>query len=182
MAAQAGVFTTLFIAALALPLGAGASSIDSASVDFGSFSKIKMLRLAVQSDWDQRWFASNGTHLGGYWEANLSYWRGDAYRNVPGQRQSLTDIGITPVWRFQADDKRGLYAEGAIGVHRLSQLYDNNDYRLSTHFQFGDHIGIGYVLANGWDIGAKIQHFSNGGYKKPNSGQNFFVVKAGTHF
>ena len=41
---------------------------------------------------------------------------------------------------------------------------------------------MGYVLANGWDIGAKIQHFSNGGYKKPNSGVNFFVVKAGYHF
>ena len=69
-----------------------------------------------------------------------------------------------------------------VGFHRLSKLYDNDTYRLSTHFQFGDHVGIGYVFNNKWEIGAKIEHFSNGGYKKPNTGVNFFDIKTSYHF
>ncbi|MFZ6816534.1 acyloxyacyl hydrolase, partial [Undibacterium sp. Rencai35W] len=40
----------------------------------------------------------------------------------------------------------------------LSDIYDNNGRKFSTNFQFGDHIGVGYVLANGWDLAVKIQH------------------------
>jgi len=77
---------------------------------------------------------------------------------------------------------RGFYMEGGIGFHRLSDLYNNDGRRLSTLFQFGDHIGAGYIFDNKWEIGAKIQHFSNGGYRKPNSGVNFIEVKGAYHF
>ncbi|MEO7577688.1 MAG: acyloxyacyl hydrolase [Massilia sp.] len=156
--------------------------VDSASVEFGTGSKVQMVRVSAQSDWSARWFASNGTHLSGYWDANLAQWRGNAYQNKPGQHENITVIGFTPVFRFQADNKKGWYGEGGIGLTLLSKLYDNDDNRLSTHFQFGDHIGAGYVFDNKWELGAKIQHYSNGGYKKPNSGVNWLVVKAAYHF
>lgn len=156
--------------------------IDSVSLEYGRGSKISMVRVGVQSDWSKRWFQSNGSHLSGYWDASAGAWRGTRYKNVPGARQDLWDIGFTPVFRYQNDDKKGMYYEGGIGVHRLSELYDNNDDNLSTRFQFGDHIGIGYVFGNKWELGAKIQHFSNGGYKKPNSGVDFIEIKAGYHF
>lgn len=156
--------------------------IDSVEFDYGSGSKIQMVRVGLQSDWNTRWFQSNGTHLSGYWDASFGAWRGSQYNNVPGARQNLTDIGFTPVFRFERDDKKGMYYEAGIGVHRLSELYNNDDNRLSTLFQFGDHIGLGYVFENKWEIGAKIQHFSNGGYKKPNSGVNFAEIKVGYHF
>jgi hypothetical protein len=54
--------------------------------------------------------------------------------------------------------------------------------RLSTHFQFGDHIATGYVFDNNWEVALKLQHFSNGGYKKPNTGINYIEVKAAYHF
>lgn len=166
-------------AALAAPSGfADDKLVDSVSLEAGSGSKIKMLRVGLQSDWDKRWFQSNGNHVGGYWEANLAYWRGDAYRNVTGARQRLADIGFAPVIRFQSDSKKGWYAEGGIGVHLLSKLYDNGSNQLSTHFQFGDHFGLGYVFDNRWDLALRAQHFSNGGYKKPNSGVNFLQLKA----
>ncbi|WP_410505613.1 acyloxyacyl hydrolase [Janthinobacterium sp.] len=156
--------------------------IDSAYAEFASGTRTQMLRAGVTSDWSQRWFQSNGTHLSGYWDASAGAWRGNRYQNVQGATQNLYDIGFTPVFRFERDDKKGFYAEGGIGVHMLSKLYDNDDYRLSTHFQFGDHIGVGYVFDNKWELGMKIQHFSNGGYKKPNTGVNFLNIKASYHF
>jgi hypothetical protein len=38
------------------------------------------------------------------------------------------------------------------------------------------------VFDNKWEVSAKIQHFSNGGIKEPNSGVNYGVVKAAYHF
>lgn len=156
--------------------------VDSASLEFGTGNKTQMLRVGLQSDWDVKWFAGSGKHLSGYWDLTLAQWRGNQYQNVAGSTQNLVDIGITPVFRWQNDNKRGLYFEGGIGFHRLSKLYDNDGRRLSTRFQFGDHIGVGYVFDNNWELAAKIQHFSNGGYKKPNNGVNFIEVKAAYHF
>ncbi|MES2150890.1 MAG: acyloxyacyl hydrolase [Pseudomonadota bacterium] len=163
-------------------LAADGQLIDSASVDLATGTRTQMLRLGVQKDWDVRWFQSNGTHLSGYWDASFGFWRANHYQNIAGSTQNLTDIGLDPVFRFERDDKKGMYAEGGIGVHRLSKLYDNDTYRLSTLFQFGDHIGVGYVFDNKWEVGAKIQHFSNGGYKKPNTGVNIVDVKLSYHF
>lgn len=153
--------------------------VSSASVEFGgSEDKTQLVRLGIQSNWDNRWQQSNGTHLGAYWDLTLSKWHG----NDAVGTQNVTDVGITPVFRFQRDNKKGWYSEGGIGVHRLSDPYQNGSTRLSTRFQFGDHLGIGYVFDNQCELGVKIQHFSNGGYKKPNGGINFVVVKASYHF
>jgi lipid A 3-O-deacylase len=156
--------------------------IDSVSVAYGAGSKVHMARIGIQSDWNARWFQSDGRHLGGYWDASFASWRGTEYQNIPGAKIGLTDVGLTPVFRFQHDNKKGLYFEAGIGLHRLSKIYYNGGDRLSTHFQFGDHIGIGYVFDNKWEATAKFQHFSNGGYKKPNSGVNFVEIQAAYHF
>lgn len=155
---------------------------DSGSLEFATGNKTKMLRAGAQWTWDKQWFASNGSHLGGYWDATLALWQGNQYQGISGAHQNLTDIGITPVFRLQNDSKRGWYSEAGIGAHLLSELYDNNGRRFSTNFQFGDHIGVGYVLNNGWDLSLKIQHYSNGGIKHPNPGVNYAVLKAGYAF
>lgn len=170
------------LVAMQVAHAAGDSLIDSVSVDYGSSAKVHMLRLGAQQDWSARWFQSNGSHLSGYWEASLGFWRESQYRNIPGATENLWDIGLTPVFRWENDSKKGMYYEAGIGVHRLSELYDNDSYRLSTRFQFGDQIGLGYVFDQHWEMGAKIQHFSNGGYKKPNTGVNYLEVKAAYHF
>ena len=165
-------------------LSAGSASaadngwLDSASFEFGTGKKVRLVRVAVQSDWDARWFASNGRHVGGYWDVSAAYWRGTAYRNVPGQRQTIGVVGITPVFRYQRDEKLGWYVEGGIGANLFSELYNNDDNRLSTAFQFGDHLGVGYVTDNKWDLGLKIQHYSNASIKRPNSGVNFIIASA----
>lgn len=161
---------------------ATAASIDGGSIEAGGGSKVQQVRFSVQKNWEKRWFQSNGTHLGGYWEGSIAQWRGKAYRDVPGDRQNITSIGITPVLRFQSDDLKGWYAEGGIGVHLFSELYNNDNNQLSTAFQFGDHLGTGYVFNNGWDLGLRIVHYSNGGIKRPNSGVNLLTVKLARPF
>jgi lipid A 3-O-deacylase len=156
--------------------------VDSVYGEYASGSKIQMARIGATADWNKQWFQSNGRSLSGYWDASFGAWRGKMARNIPGAHQDLVDIGFTPVFRYGADNKKGFYIEGAIGVHVLSEVYDNNDDKLATAFQFGDHIGVGYVFSNNWEVAAKIQHFSNGGIKKPNSGVDYAVVKAAYHF
>jgi hypothetical protein len=141
-----------------------------------------MARVSAQWKWEPQWWRSNGTHISGYWDLNLAQWRGTRFRGIPDETQNITSIGITPVFRFQKDTMKGFYAEAGIGANYLSELYDNDDNQLSTRFQFGDHIGIGYVFENNLDLGLKIQHFSNGGIKDPNNGVNFAVVRVSYPF
>jgi lipid A 3-O-deacylase len=156
--------------------------VDSASFEFGAGSSVTQVRAGVQSDWNVRWLASDGRHLSGYWDATLSQWRGTAYRGVSGRHQNITSIGFTPVFRYQRDDKLGWYVEAGIGANLMSEVYNNGHDQLSTAFQFGDHIGVGYVMPNKWELGLKVQHFSNGGIKNPNRGVEFLMFKASYRF
>lgn len=174
--------TVAALAALLIALPSVARDLDSVSLEVGAARKVGMLRVGLQSNWEQRWFASNGTHLGGYWDAALSQWRGTAFHDVNGQHEYITIIGLTPVFRFQSDDRTGWYADGGIGINLMSRLYNNNDDFLSTAFQFNDQLGVGYVFKRGWDVGLKLEHFSNGGIKKPNSGVNFVLLRVARQF
>lgn len=174
--------TCAAFAALLMSLPCSAIDITGASLEFGGSSQVRILRAQLQSTWQQRWFQSNGTHLGGYWDAGLAQWRGNSFRNIPGQRQDITSIGLTPMFRFQSDTMLGWYAEGGIGVNLLSKRYDNNDDFLSTSFQFNDRLGFGYVNKEGWDVGIRLEHFSNGGIKRPNSGVNFLILNVARQF
>lgn len=170
---------TCMILSLAPP---AAMAIDGASLDYGDGVDVSMIRFGIQSDWKQRWFESNGTHVSGYWDGTLARWRGSAYLGVASQHQNITVIGVTPMFRLRADDGKGWFLEGGIGLHLLSELYDNDYRRLSTRYQFGDQIGVGYVFNNGWEAGMTLSHFSNGGLKKPNDGINFLLIRAKKSF
>lgn len=169
------------VAAAALAAqSAFAFDINSAYVEAGSASKIRMVRLGATQDFkpEWSWFNSNGTHLTGYWDASVGIWQARQWHNVPGDKENLFDVGFTPVIRFENTSKKGFYVEGGIGAHLLSKTYNSNDDGLSTAFQFGDHIAVGYVFDNKWEVALKAQHYSNGGIKKPNSGVDVLLLKA----
>jgi hypothetical protein len=173
------------LAALMVSQGSMAQTqswLDSASLEGGVGDQVFMVRAAVQKDWNVHWLQGNGHHLGGYWDANLAFWHGKNYKNIDGANQNLWVVGITPVFRYQSDSKLGLYGEAGIGASVFSELYDNASNRLSTAYEFADHIGVGYVLDNKWDISARIQHYSNGGIKHPNSGVNWVVLRVAKPF
>ena len=175
------------LAALALLAGAQMAHaddkiIDGASLEVGGGARVQFIRGAVQSDWSARWFSTKGYHLSGYWDANVAQWRGNDSNSNRGGHQNITVVNLTPVFRIERDDKLGPYVEGGVGVSLFSHLYDNNEKRLATAFQFCDHLGAGYVFNNKWEAGFKLQHYSNGGIKHPNGGVNFLVLKVARHF
>lgn len=172
------IIKALFASIAAIGIQASSYAVDSASFEAATGNKTQMVRFGAQWKWANKWLQSNDTHVGGYWDLTLAQWRGTQYQNRPDTTQNITDIGITPVFRFQRDSKTGFYAEAAVGAHLLSEVYDNNGRTFSTAFQFGDHIGIGYVFSNKLDLSLKMQHFSNGAIKKPNPGVNFAVLGA----
>lgn len=155
---------------------------DSYSFEVATGPKVEVVRVAAQWDWSQRWFQSNGNHIGGYWDLSLAQWRGTSYRGVAGDHQYITSIGITPVFRWQKDSKKGFYAEAGIGAHLFSETYNNDGERLSTKFQFGDHVGLGYVFDSSLDLSLRLQHFSNAGIKDPNDGVDLAVLRASYRF
>lgn len=150
---------------------------DGVSFEAATGNKTEIASIGAQWNWENRWFESNGTHIGGYWDATIAHWRGNRYQDMPGAHQHIASIGITPVFRLQNDNLKGIYVEAGIGAHRLSEHYDNDGRILSTDFQFGSRIGVGYVFQNNWEFGLSVQHFSNGGIKEPNSGVNFAAVR-----
>ncbi len=170
------VFFALGIALVSHAAWADERWFDSASVELGQGDRVKQVRVALQSKWDTTWFASNGTHLGAYWDVSLGAWHGTYYREVVGQTQNLFVIGATPVLRFENDNHKGWFFEGAIGYYLFSKLYDNAGNQLSTAFQFGDQLGVGYAFDNKWQFDAKVRHYSNAGIKHPNSGVNFGAI------
>lgn len=168
---------SLFLACVCAVVPTISSAIDSISLEYGRGDKTEMVRIGAQWRWNQQWWKSNGSHIGGYWSLTAAHWRQNRFQGISGNKQDISSLGITPVFRFQNDSLKGFYAEAGIGTHLLSELYDNDGKQLSTRFQFGDHIGAGYIFPNNVDLGVSIQHFSNGGIKKPNDGVNFAIIR-----
>jgi hypothetical protein len=160
--------------------GTKAMAIDGVAIEGGNGDNTDMGRIAVQWDWKKPLYQGNGWNLGGYWDAGIGYWSNDKF---PNRNKSITEIGLTPVFRVQGDGLTGAYGELGIGAHLLSET-TIGDKTLSTAFQFGDHIGLGYRFGvkQAFDISYRYQHLSNGGIKKPNNGINFNQIRLQYHF
>ena len=161
-------------------VSASSHALDGVSVEGGNGDGADMRRIGVQWDWNGRWFQGPNWHLGGYWDLSLGHWHRDA---PAGLNENITEIGLTPTFRWQQNDLRGLYLEGAIGFHLLSRT-SLGDKRFSTMFHFGDHVGAGYRFgAKGeYDLSYRFQHLSNGGIKQPNRGILFNQIRFQYHF
>ena len=167
---------------------AGSSSLvlaqtpDSVSAEYGIGKKTQLLRAGAQWNWERQWLKSDRAHLGGYWDLTVANWRQSRYRDQAGSSQNIVDVGLTPVFRYMPNGKTGWYGEAGIGVHMLSDLYDNDGRQLASRFQFGDHVALGYQFDNAWQASVKLQHFSNGGIKRPNGGVNYLVLRVAKGF
>jgi hypothetical protein len=160
--------------------GTRAMAIDGVAVEAGSGDGTDMGRIAVQWDWNKRWFESKEWHLGGYWDLGLGQW----HKGSAGARNSnITEVGITPVLRFQRNNLEGGYAELGVGAHFLSDT-TIGDKTFGSSFQFGDHVGVGYRFGakRAFDLSYRYQHLSNAGIKKPNNGINFSQIRLQYHF
>lgn len=158
-------------------LAAGAApAFDGIAIEIGSGDGADVARLAVQRDWNRQWLRGENWHVGGYWDFAVGQWsKGNV---APGENDEVTEVGLTPVFRIQQNDRRGLYFEAGIGLHFLSRT-SIGDKRFSTAFQFGDHLGVGYRFGakGAYDVSLRYQHISNGSIKSPNDGMNFGQVR-----
>ncbi len=165
-------FAALVFCALLSPQ---ANAVDSVSVEAGSGDGVHMARVGAQWDWQKTWLQRGDWHLGGYWDLQIGQWNGASH---------LTDLGLTPTFRWENSARRGGYLEGAIGFHYLSSKNVTSAKQLSTNFEFGDHIGAGYRFGDkgNYDLGLRFQHLSNAGIKHPNPGINLTQLRFQYHF
>jgi len=110
-------------------------------------------------------------------EFDIGYWEGRGGT----QNNHLVEVAVLPTVRyFPGDAVNGcFYLEGGIGAHLLSHVRIKEDRTLSTAFQFGDFLGIGWRFGQAakYEIGLRAHHVSNGGIKEPNPGVNFLQVR-----
>lgn len=109
-----------------------------------------------------------------FWEASVGRWKGESDL-IHQQVQWATQIGLTPVMRWQPSVNVHWFVEAGIGLNVVAPLYRRRSKRFSTAFNFGDHVGAGWRFgdAGQHEVAFRIQHFSNADIKLPNPGENF---------
>jgi len=154
-----------------------AHAVDGAALTIGTGEDADMTALSLQWDWEKRWFTEGDWSLGGYWEAEASYWKGDG----PSPEKDVYGLGFTPVFRFERNVINGMapYAELGIGMHQFSTSKIHGGKSMGTTFEFGDHLGFGVRFGQDlkYDLGYRFQHFSNAGLSDNNPGINFNEIR-----
>ena len=160
---------TLFgLAVAAMAIAAGPAAAKELTSPYGAFIEggisddSRSVVAGIAWTWVQpsKWGAGNAS---GYLETSIGEW---ACHRESGQRyrHCSTQIGLTPVIRYEPSWWEHWYT-------------DRREF--ATQFNFGDHIGLGRKFgADGRDeIELRAEHYSNGGYKKPNPGENWFQLR-----
>jgi hypothetical protein len=167
----------------ALLFSGNAVSVDGVSVEAGNGDSTNTARVGATWNFDRQWFTEGDWLVTGFWEATAGRWQG---RSAIGNTQTITDLGVTPVFRLQQKNPSGIspYLEGAIGFHLISPTFIYDNRRFGSAFQFGDHIGAGVRFGDHqqYDLAYRYQHLSNAGIKKPNQGINLNQVHFIYHF
>jgi lipid A 3-O-deacylase len=125
-----------------------------------------------------------GGYVSLYWEVSAGRWSAE---QPDGSHRSscVTQLGVTPVlrWSFGGEGRRW-FVEGGIGADFLLPVYRSKEKRFSTAFNFGDHLGVGFPFGEGerHEVVLRFQHFSNGGIKRPNPGEDFVQLRYAVRF
>lgn len=145
-------------------------------IQYGNADETHAFTAGTTWDWERRWNFAGGI-VTGYWEASLGLFRVD---DPPrGRYRHIVDLGFTPVFRYRGSETGRWFGEAAIGLHWIAPRYAGNGRRFGTNFNFGDHLAVGYCLDArcGQEIALRVQHFSNGGFRKPNPGEDFIQLR-----
>ena len=141
-------------------------------------------RYGVNLRWDLpvQLFQVGDWHMVSLVEFGINVWDGDHGRTG---EDSLVDFGLTPVFRYQMDPKRGFapFVEAGAGLHLHTQNgLDDKDFDIP--FAFGSHVGLGARFGGdgGYELMYRYQHQSNAGLGDRNPGINFHVLSLGMHF
>ncbi len=110
----------------------------------------------------------------GWGRVDLSVGLGVSYWEVThGRSESMGQLSAIPTLRWWPTD--AYYLEVGSGPTVLSRSeFSGRD--LSTHLQFGSHVGTGFLINKAHRIGIRYTHYSNANIKKPNPGLNLLSV------
>src|SRR5574337_47269 len=99
-------------------------------------------------------------------ELGVSYWQ------ARGEREPccVWQLSAVPLLRWWPGSGPW-FVEGGIGATLFSHTHFA-DRAISTAFQFGDMVGVGYQLTPDLRVGLRLAHFSNADIKRPNPGLN----------
>ncbi len=151
-------------------------------VQLGTVAETHSLVAGVTRDWDSKWRLVP-LLVGGYWEAALGRWR---TTGLPGHDTVwVTQFGITPVLRLRPGEGASpWFFEAGIGLNVLTPTYRRADKSFSTRLNFGDHLAVGRSLGAGGrhELALRIEHFSDGGVRRPNPGENFVQLRYAIRF
>ena len=171
---------------LAIALLAAIASRDAAAADPSWFVAVgegdQSLRsgsIGIASTFDPFSLSASGpwTFRG---ELNLAKWYVHDVRD--GDRSTFTEFGATPWVRYTTSG--GFFVEAGIGLTLTMPKFRDRGRVFSTAFNFGDQAGVGYRFGEGGanEVSIHAEHYSNGGIRHPNPGQNFGSIRYTRHF
>jgi hypothetical protein len=110
----------------------------------------------------------------------------DEWRGHRREGHSLASVSATPFLRYELGRPLAMpiYAELGFGAHLLSRTRIDYERQFSTAFQFGEFVGVSTRYGDHGQhvIGARIQHVSNGGIKRPNDGLTYAMLFLNSNF
>lgn len=156
----------------------------SAFLQYGEASSdTRAITVGVTWPWQRRWQLWGG-EVGGYWAFALGHWSAPGAFN--GRDSAVvTQLELTPTFRWRPSGGASpWFAEAAIGLAVTAPIYENRDKRFSTAFNFADHIAIGcnFGPQGRHELSLRLEHFSNGGIRHPNPGENFLQLRYAVHW
>jgi lipid A 3-O-deacylase len=175
-----------FLLLFAFLFAAPAFALDGVYAEYGradvsvvsSPAQAKLYRVGAMWNWDRTWLNDGDWHVTGFWDLSLAQWHGDK----PGaDNQTVTDLGIMPVFRLAPKDQTGVapyFEAGVLGLHLISPTFLYTGRRFSTAFQFGHILGFGFRMGaqHQFELGFRFQHESNANIKLPNNGMDFDIL------
>lgn len=178
----AAAFTAAAICAApahAAPPGDAAAALVPSTVFLQAGAANDVRSYVAGATLDFAWRADiRGATARAYLETSFGRWIGTG--DSSGSTAWVTQIGVTPVLRLYLDSaEQTWFVEAGIGANMLTPLYRSNDKRFSTAFNFGDHLAFGrrFGTHGRHDIALRYEHFSNGGVKRPNPGEDFVQLR-----
>lgn len=178
--------TVLFAGSVFLSLGAAAASSDEmkgAYIDFGrtpsgsnntdslTAGLVVPALMAPRAMW--------GGVMTFYWDFFLSAWRAPEPPNG-ADKKNYAQIGGIGNFRYRfGEGQSPWFVEAGLGGTVTDSLYRTPDRQFTTAFQFTEQLSVGrsFGAAREHELSLRIQHFSNGGIKEPNPGENFVRVR-----
>lgn len=123
-------------------------------------------------------YALWGGSISGYGDAFVSGWR--ARRWVGGDQVNYIQIGLMAVARYRfGEGQSPWFFDAGIGGSTLDKTYQTPERGFSTRFQFTPALSVGrnFGPADAHELSLRLAHYSNGGIRSPNPGENFLRLR-----